>query len=101
MKKIHFKFLFYKHSFLQFLGITRTDIIKIWQDEETQDTCLYLKGRRGFWYMHLPVGRECEENKKVYSNWIASVAHMSKYGLLNDKRNKATIYTLISVKERD
>jgi hypothetical protein len=28
---------------LQFLGITRTDIIKIWQDEETQGHLLVLK----------------------------------------------------------
>lgn len=84
---------------MQLLGLKETDIIKIWQDEESQDTCLYLKGRSGLWYM--PVGRECEENKKVYSNWIASMHHMSKYGILNDKKNRSTIYTLTSIKERN
>jgi len=85
---------------MQSMGFKECDsnVIKIWQDEETQDTCLYLKGRSGLWYM--PVGGECQENKKVYSNWIASMYQMSKYGLDNAKKNRATIYTLVSVKER-
>lgn len=98
MKKLGFKFLFFKHSLMQFLGIIKTDVIKIWQDEETQDTCLFIKGRSGLWYM--PVGGECDENKKVYSNWIASIYHMSKYWCIDDKKNRATIYKLISIEER-
>ena len=98
MKKLTFKFLFLKHTLMQFLRLKDHDdnIIKIWQDEETQDTCLYLKGRSGVWYM--PVGRMCKGDKNIYSNWLASMKHMSKYGIKSSNR-KTTIYTLINVKE--
>ena len=99
MNKLRFKFLFFKHSLMQFLGFKKTDVIKIWQDEETQNTCLYLKGRSGLYYM--PVGVECKENKEVYSHWIVSIYHMSKYKIFNDKKNRSTVYSLSSIKERN
>ena len=99
MKKIYFKFLFLKHRALQVLGLKDADdfTIKIWQDGDTQDTCLFAYGRSGLLY--LPVGRKCEEGKEYYSHWIASLRHMAKYGLINKEKNM-TIYTLMEIKER-
>ena len=96
MKKIQFKLLFIAHNLKQFIGLKGKDdnIIKIWYDNETQNTCLYLKGRSGLWFM--PVGRKCDEYEKYQSNWLASYLHMAKYGLLNNK-NSSTIYTLMDV----
>ena len=56
MKKIQFKLLFIAHILKQF-----------WYDNETQNTCLFLKGRSGLWYM--PVGRKCDENEVYQSHW--------------------------------
>ena len=96
MKKIQFKLLFITHILKQFIGIKSQDdnIIKIWYDNETQNTCLFLKGRSGLW--HMPVGRKCDENEVYQSHWLASMAHMSKYGLLT-KKNSTTIYTLMDI----
>jgi hypothetical protein len=96
MKKIQFKLRFIAHSLKQFFGFKSQDdnIIMIWYDTETQDTCLFLKGRSGLW--HMPVGRKCKENEEYQSYWLASMAHMSKYGILN-KKNSSTIYTLTDV----
>lgn len=96
MKKIQFKLLFIAHTLKQFLGIKSQDdnIIKIWYDNETQNTCLFLKGRSSLWYM--PVGRKCNENEEYQSRWLASMIHMSNYGLLT-KKNSATIYTLMDI----
>lgn len=100
MKTIYFKFLFLKHRALQLLGLKDADdfTIKIWQDRDAQDTCLFACVRSGLLY--LPVGRKCEGNKNYYSHWIASMRHMAKYGLFNKKKNM-TIYTLMGIQERN
>lgn len=98
MIKLLFKWLFLRHKLLQFLGVIDKDnyIIKIWWDDYKQDTFLFANIRSGSW--HMPVGRKCSDEKKIYSFWIASLSMTAKCGLSDNKKNK-TIYSLVDVRE--
>ena len=91
MKNMYFKLLLLRHRLLKLLGLTNNDIIKIWYDMEAKSTCLYFYGRSGLFYITESMSNDC------CSKWLVSTHHMDKYGLSKDKKNRATIYALLSV----
>jgi hypothetical protein len=96
MKKLHFSCLYLIHKIMQFVGLKdkNNHVIKIWYDFKTKDTCLYLDGRSGLWFM--PAAMKSDDKLKYESHWLASPTMMREYGLLTDKK-KLTIYTLWNI----
>ncbi len=73
------------------------NIIKIWQDSESQDTLIFMNLRSGLW--HMPIGSDCKKGKMMYSYWLADLVKIEEYGL-NDKKKNKTIYRLCDIKSK-